>query len=953
MRGRAKGGTLFVQPQGVVPVRADKRVDPSSLHAYAFARSRLPSSLSSASSSCSPALAVVTALLCSIASIAPREARAGGGDQVRPERQDAPTTSTHELPPSYANALRLARMINDDRTVAKLLARYGLTKNASEADIQAVVAAYETAGTPEVAVAFLRQRIGLYPTEKRPRVILAALHSRSGDTTKAVAVWKEQIDKFGIDALTLEDSHTYARDLSRTGDVDAAYTELTRLRQKAPDDAKEYWIDLATLAWERDDDATSLVAYEKVYRTDPRTLHSGARYVALLADAGRHDEAVKVALLEHRRAGDISLVLFAAHLRAERQDWKGVGEILDAAEKATSDNDLTNLRLEELFVLRAESKRNLGDLRGAAEAYRRALVVAPDSASSKANLLWTLLELNDVEQVKRLALAWSGSAKDQPLLWPPLSAAFIKLGMHQQALPYLVLQIKSDPKDGRVLLDAADALSHIGQHSLSNELRRRAVVRLRTEALKSIHAKKPTSDDLHVIESTALVVRERSGPALAESWLAAIQHANPSFTGQEELAADWYLATDRPERARKIIDGTKAAQRAPGLRKYRLALAIADENRAEAQVLLDAVGTEVPADERMHARLMLGQDGAAVSEINAEGTGIGIGVDQPDMRAEIATIASYHRPNVRVGGTYIHVTGLDTWGPIASASHDAFGGRMIYAANGISMTDRSGILVLPDTIREADAFVTYRRTTPRAVTELGVGASYQDPDGLPVARAQIFDQRLLTSRLGLTTDLRIGSQIYDSGFLRAFGARNSATVGLRYDESKWYVSGDLAVREDQSRHYKFLGWDALEIAEVGYKILTKEPGLSVGLQFEASQRDNRDDLPRHLRGSLNPRFERLRSLPPSFQLVGGVIHLSRGDYLERYRPDRAPFPRYDCELAFGALFPDTDTALHVLCGASVRAPGGYTSLLAFYNRGIAGVRNNENAELALSYTIPF
>ena len=53
------------------------------------------------------------------------------------------------------------------------------------------------------------------------------------------------------------------------------------------------------------------------------------------------------------------------------------------------------------------------------------------------------------------------------------------------------------------------------------------------------------------------------------------------------------------------------------------------------------------------------------------------------------------------------------------------------------------------------------------------------------------------------------------------------------------------------------------------------------------------------------------------------------------------------------LFPDTDTALHVLCGVSFRAPAGYATFLAFYNRGIAGVRNNENAELALSYTIPF
>src|SRR5262249_261478 len=102
-----------------------------------------------------------------------------------------------------------------------------------------------------------------------------------------------------------------------------------------------------------------------------------------------------------------------------------------------------------------------------------------------------------------------------------------------------------------------------------------------------------------------------------------------------------------------------------------------------------------------------------------------------------------------------------------------------------------------------------------------------------------------------------------------------------------------------------------------------------------------------------PRVDIVRALPPTFQLLGGVVHFSRGDYLDRYRPDRAPFPRYDCEAAFGILFPDTDPALHVQCGASVRAPPGYASIFAFYKRGIAGVENNENAEATLSYTVAF
>src|SRR4051794_10428439 len=65
-------------------------------------------------------------------------------DQVRPDTlddDDAPrhrgSTVTISGPGSYQNALRIARMLNDDRIVAQLLARQGLTSNASDAELRA------------------------------------------------------------------------------------------------------------------------------------------------------------------------------------------------------------------------------------------------------------------------------------------------------------------------------------------------------------------------------------------------------------------------------------------------------------------------------------------------------------------------------------------------------------------------------------------------------------------------------------------------------------------------------------------------------------------------------------------------------------------------------------------------------------------------------------------------
>lgn len=891
------------------------------------------------------------ALACALLPVAgDARAQTKGADRASPHADEgAPREPGARSAGSYANALRIARMLKDDAVVAKLLAQQGLAKGASEAELQAVIKANEATGDPEAAVRFLRERSARYPGEKRARVLLAALLSRGGDSARAVAVWRELLAAFGKDALSLDEAHAYARDLSRTGDVDGAYAVLTRLRERAPADAYDYWLDLATLAWEHDDDDIATVAYENVHRLDPKTPHAGARLLALLADAGRNDDVVKLALVEHRRTGDPQPVLFAAQLRAGRGEWAGVRELLDAAEKEASPSAALPLyRSEEFLLLRGDSRKELGDLKGAADAYGRALVVAPGSINVRSKVLWVALDLGEVQRVRQLAIAWRSASLDQSVMWQPMALSFVKVGMFREALPFFELQLRANPLDGHVLLDVADVLAKGDRHSLAGELRRRAIVQLRADALKALRVRKPTADDLHLSGSAAAVVRERSGNPQGEKWLSAMRASNPRFRGQEEMAIDWYMSTERPEYARRLLD--KSAGSRKELRKYRLALAMIDEDRSAVSALLE-VPSDVSPEERMHAAVILDNDGAAVRAI---GDGLAPGqpvADEPAMRQELTRIYYLHRPNVRATGLYSHVTGLDVFGAQASASHDGLGGRLIYAAGAVEMTDRGRMLALSGPVREADAGVLYRRMNPRGVTEVAGALNYQDKT--PVARASFLDQRLLTKRLGLGSEVRVGQRIDETSLLRVAAVRNAASMSLRYDEARWYVSGELEGREDQTRRYEHLAWDVVETGEAGVKIITREPHVSVGVQGQASQRTTRTGLPGSVSALMPPGFEPVLGFPPSFQLASAIVHVSRGDFLERYRPDRAPFPRYDCEAAFGFLFPNTDTALHVLCGASIRAPGGYTSLLAFYNRGLAGVKNNENAEVALSYTVLF
>lgn len=872
-------------------------------------------------------------------------------DQVRPDpltegEGDAQQVRAAPSAGSFQNALRIARMLSDTRTVARLLARQGLTRGASDEELRAVIAADEAAGEPESAVAFLRNRIAMYPSEKRARVMLAGLLARSGDSKRAVVVWHEVLAAFGKDALSLDESHAYARDLSRMGDVEAAYGVLTAMREKAPANAKDYWLDLATLAWDRDDDAVALVAYQRVHDLDPKAPHAGARLLALLADAGRHEEVTRLALSEHQRTGDVQPVVFAAHLRAARGEWSAVKELLDSAER-NAPSGAAIRQSEELLLLRGDSSKQLGDARGANDAYRRALAVAPGSITARANVLWAAVELDDTRSMRQLALAWRGASRSEPTMWNPMATAYAKLGMTREALAFLELQLRENPLDGHVLLDASESLAKGARHALARDLRRRAVIQLRADAVKALHSPRPTAEELRLVESTAVVVRERAGNAQGEKWLAAMRASNPRFREQEETALDWYLSTDRPDYARRLLGRTGSRK---DLRSYRLAVAMIDEDRSAMTALLDTA-KDLPAHERMHASVILEDDRAAATAI---GDGLSSGgpvEDEPAMRQELDRIEQQHRPSVRATGLYFHVTGLDVAGAQAAASHDALRGRLVYSASAVEMNDRSGLLAVTGPVREAEAGALYRRMSARGVTELGATLDYQDQT--PVARGAFFDQRLVTRQLGLTSELRVGQRIDDTSLLRVAAVRNAVVLGLRFDEHRWYASADVEAREDQSRRYEHLAWDVVESGEAGVKLLTREPHLSVGAQVQASQRDTRTELPPSVAALLPPRFDRVRALPPSFQLVGAVVHLSRGDFHERYRPDRAPFPRYDCEGAAGVLFPDNDAALHVLCGVSVRAPAGYATFLAFYNRGIAGVRNNENAEAALSYTIPF
>ena len=389
---------------------------------------------------------------------------------------------------------------------------------------------------------------------------------------------------------------------------------------------------------------------------------------------------------------------------------------------------------------------------------------------------------------------------------------------------------------------------------------------------------------------------------------------------------------------------------------FALQIALAEDDHARIKDLLaDPSGLD-PGD-RIDALLTIERDGPAAAAITEElRTGAGDDRD-PVWSRRLEEIEERHAPSFGAAAAYDYVDGLGVYGPDVIAAHDAGPARLLYSAAAREFSVEDGSLVLPGgSTQEIDGFVLARFGDPRGFEEAGAGASYQTSTPLP--RASFVGERLLRGSLGVTWHLGFDEPILDTGLLRLAAAQSIAEVGARYDLGRLaYAELDLHAREDHTRRFVHVANETEEVVEAGVKVLGHAPEWDVGLQALASQRQNVTVLPGDL-ASLVPAADRTGDLsaylPPSFQLVALVTHLTRGDFFERYRPDRAAFPRYDCSVAAGLLLPDLDAALELQCAASVRVTSlAHLSATASLERGFFGVADQTNAETRVSFTQSF
>jgi tetratricopeptide (TPR) repeat protein len=869
-----------------------------------------------------------------------------------PERRAAPEPAAAG---PYANVLRLARMLGDDRLVASLLAASTAAPGATLADVFAASDALESIGAPESARRLLEERIRRAPDEAALRVRLAELLDRAGDAPGAASAWRELERHRPVSEMPTPQALAYARSLARVGDDEGAYRVLRAARPTASEDERDFWEDLATLAWNLDDSAEALRAYRVVWKKQYHVAGAGQRLVVLALEAGCADEAIAVGVEDYRVTGDAESLLAAAELQSRAGNWRAVDKTLSLAQS----NLRAFARNEEYWLLRAEAHGALGDGKAATDAYRVALALDPWSVAAQSALLWDAIDREDDDMLRRYVVAWRSNAAVHPELWSPYAVALDHLGQTAQAIAYYEKELRADRSDPLLEMELADALKRVGASARAAHYQRLAAAKLRGVATAALHGEHATDKEQRLVEFEATTARDLGGAEMGERWLRAMRAmpgANPVETGA--FAIEWNLATDRQDRVRRdVLRPPRGASQAPRWRGYRLALAVADDDHDTIQqILADPSG--IDAEQRVDAVLALERDDLAAPAL-AQALAQGAAAEHPEYADKLIEIHFRHAPTWSVGGSYEYVTGLDVYGPTLTAAYDAGEARLFVTGSVRRVGVRNGSVALAAPFEEGAANVLARFSSARGVTELSAGGNVQPPHdrlrATPVPRAELFNEHMWGPTTGTTVRVVVDDRIDDTGLLRLAALSSQVDLGARSDLGRYlYASVDLHAREDHSRQAHFVGAEIGEEGEVGYKLRVHAPEWDLGVQGIAHQRSNVDHLPSEVaefvpRGADLPLY-----LPPSFQMVSIVTHLTRGDFLDRYRADESPFPRYDCEAAAGILFPDHDGAVHVQCSVSLRTSlGGYASAIAFYNRGIAGIDAQTTAEAALTYSQTF
>ena len=822
----------------------------------------------------------------------------------------------HTNKQSYLDrALKMAPQLYELEQLAKLLGFMARRGRLSNAELLSLVETFEGIAEPEQLAEILADYLHRYPDHREAWQALAEVHERRGDLPSALATYERLSREYGssLSEMTHRASllwelqqpsaaYVLLRDTLHRAGIREGQELLTQMERGKQTEKlqpqltesqlaqQSFLLLLSQLFWFHEPQPESLEEYRRLWRDGALVIQSAGRYMYLAETKGLSVEAISVGETAFARFKDPSFLLSAMEIAYQSGRYTEVERLIGQAHahiELFAEN-------RHYYLMLADYYTHQGKYAAAQASYLKLLTLDPQSVMTRAALLWLHIDHSeDLARIQgkksraelaRLLAEWRSLATTEPALWLPFATGYSLLGRAHDAVAFYKREWTSRPTDHLWLLGYLSTLDAVGRSRDVHRLRRFALTELRPEAILAAHEETSRSEREH-LKAYVELVRDSYGAGKGSRWLRQVLHSHLDLGVQKGLVALWRSNGEQIESSDWIADNrsllskkTQGRVRKPQKQSQHLV-----------QVSLTDAGS-LPKEQT--------EPSPAPLRVLAQDASSGEG-QVPNRSHVVSLETAMHSINdlLIASGS---VTALIARGAWAVGAH--LGVRQLFLS---AMDDPQAA----HTEVDLGGSVLWRHRLGRL--ELGVGANLRaDSNLLSGWASESFPLwRGSTLQLGI----HVNEQPSDTRWLRIYGARHRATLGL---STSFLTDGSLNLQSNFF-HYHSRTNEALSAGinadiDLGYRIRRVRPLWTV--RATGSYTRNfllTDRLPEFGSGSSSaPAL--LDALPEAFASVG------IGSHIEHRYPGAAPAAagrfRYMADVWVGWLWPVNLVGIEVRSG---------------------------------------
>jgi len=481
--------------------------------------------------------------------------------------------SLQDDPQVHEHAWRLALQLFIFDKGVPLLAQIMDTRQMTDVELDALIYAHESRGTPTQAEAWLRNYLKRYPKHRRAWAALVMNLENTLQFKAESVAWGQFAKHF---PLTLEERLQWANTYLHQFDPDSAWTVLDIDNRKI--DNSDYWRLRAALAWELNDSKSMPQALERLLAIEGK-LDSGNQNL-LMAYYRQHDpnRAIKLAMDDWRREPSKQRLDTALQITEDFNRWDLMQQLVEEGKK----NPLTADEPDLLAASGVLASHN-GNYDQAAAIYLDGIARFPSHNLFRQRLVWLYVDQGRKKELKPLISEWRAVARRDSQLWLPFASANQLLGNTRESLVWYRLFLREKPNEWLVRAAYADALESAGYLDTAQRVR----IKLLREAQQGTTPMTPalyatwlrlTAVAVSPLQAQRQALRWQDGsPAMLQLWferqLAVLDDVQQPKQKDEWLA--WarqrHLQVNRFEDMQQVLRSDSREQMAKLLDNYELA----------------------------------------------------------------------------------------------------------------------------------------------------------------------------------------------------------------------------------------------------------------------------------------------------------------------------------------------------------------------------------------------